>query len=125
MPGFNEKTNSSNQKMSSKMSDILLLNEGKFVVQKSIFDQKPEVYRLSNFYAVSDTVLSMYAECTGTHLSYPGGSGLVSRLRLIEATKAKSMDEFGSIKRIKSKEVIATKFDINIKNLPIKVIFNL
>lgn len=118
MPGFNEKTNSSNQKMSSKMSDILLLNEGKFVVQKSIFDQKPEVYRLSNFYAVSDTVLSMYAECTGTHLSYPGGSGIVSRLRLIEATKAKSMDEFGSIKRIKSKEVIATKFDINIKNLP-------
>jgi GWxTD domain-containing protein len=118
MPGFKENTSTTTQKLSSKMSDILLLNESGFSVQKSIFDQNAEVFRLSNFYSERDTVLSFYCENVGLDKIYPDGLGLISRLRLIEVSEKRSLDEFGRIKKIKSKAQIASRFDINIKNLP-------
>jgi len=118
MPGFKENTVSANQKMNPKMSDILLLTSGQFAIQKSIFEQNPELFRLSNFYADMDTTLSFYGESVGLLQNYPEGLSLISRLRLIEVTEKRSMDEFGRIKKIKSKALIASKFDINIKNLP-------
>jgi len=118
MPGFRENVKNPDQKMSSKMSDILLLNDGKFVVQKSILDQNPELFRLSNFYTEKDTTLSFYCENVGLDKIYAEGLGLISRLRLIETTDKQSLDEFGRIKKIKSKSITASKFDINIKNLP-------
>jgi len=65
-----------------------------------------------------DTTLSFYGESVGLLQNYPEGLSLISRLRLIEVTEKRSMDEFGRIKKIKSKALIASKFDINIKNLP-------
>jgi len=105
-------------KASGKMSDLVLLNQGFYNPQVPFFTQNSGLYRLSNFYSEMDTTLSLFAECASITKGYPEGLTLVSRLRFLEGESRKSLDLFGKIKRIKSKDLISNKFDINIKDLP-------
>jgi len=118
MPGEKPNVLISSNKRNTLLSDLLLLNSNQFDLQKSIFDQNANIFRLSNFYSGADSLLSFYGECIGIHMDYPKGLTLVSRLRIQDLSSKISLDEFGKIKRIKSKAVIASKFDLNIKNLP-------
>jgi len=99
-------------------SDLLLMDPEYFDQTKSVFEQKIQAIRSSDFYMKADTVLRFYSEAHGILKDRPAGIPLVSRIRILEQSSKKSLDEFGKIRKVKSGLNMAYLTDLPIKNLP-------
>jgi GWxTD domain-containing protein len=96
----------------------MLMEPAYFETEKSVFDQKIQAIRSSDFYMKADTVLRFYSEAHGLLKDRPSGVPLVSRVRVLEQSTKRSLDEFGNVKRVKSGINLAYLTDLRIKNLP-------
>jgi GWxTD domain-containing protein len=99
-------------------SDLMLMEPGYYDPSKSVFEQKIQAIRPSDFYMKADTILRFYSEAHGMLKDRPSGVPLVSRVRVLEQNTKRSIDEFGKIKRVKSGLNLAYMTDLPIKNLP-------
>jgi hypothetical protein len=99
-------------------SDLMLMEPEFYDPAKSVFEQKIQAIRSSDFYMKADTVLRFYSEAHGILRDRPAGIPLVSRVRVLEQSSKKSLDEFGKIRRVKSGLNLAYITDLPIKNLP-------
>lgn len=100
------------------LSELLFLTQKKIQPDKAIVEQDPALFRLSDFYAPSDSVLSVYAEISGLQHKYSASTQLVTRIRILDAASRSSMDAFGKIKKIPARPFFASRFDLDIKALP-------
>ena len=99
-------------------SDLMLMEPEFYDPEKSVFEQKIQAIRSSDFYMKADTVLRFYSEAHGILNKISAGTPLVSRVRVLEQSSKKSLDEFGKIRRVKSGLNLAYITDLPIKNLP-------
>jgi GWxTD domain-containing protein len=99
-------------------SDLMLMEPEFYDPAQSVFEQKIQAIRSSDFYMKADTVLRFYSEAHGILRDRPAGIPLVSRVRVLEQSSKKSLDEFGKIRRVKSGLNLAYITDLPIKNLP-------
>lgn len=99
-------------------SDLMFLQNQGFDSGKPIVEQDPRVFRLSEFYAKTDTVISLYAQASGLQSKLPMGATLVSRFRILKSPDREPLDEFGRMQKLRVKETVAFKTDLNIRNLP-------
>lgn len=99
-------------------SDLMLMEPEYYDPSKSVFEQKNQAIRTSDFYMKADTILRFYSEVHGILKDRPTGNPLVSRIRVLEQSSKKGLDEFGKIKRVKSGSNMAYITDLSIKNLP-------
>lgn len=99
-------------------SDLMLMEPEFYDPAKSIFEQKIQAIRSSDFYMKADTILRFYSEAHGILNKISAGIPLVSRVRVLEQSSKKSLDEFGKIRRVKSGLNLTYITDLSIKNLP-------
>lgn len=99
-------------------SDLMLMEPDYYDPSKSVFEQKIQAIRTSDFYMKADTVLRFYSEAHGILNKIPSGIPMVSRVRVLEQSSKRSLDEFGKIRRVKSALNLAYITDLSVKNLP-------
>lgn len=107
-----------NPSINCTSSEMLFIENKLFDSKQSIFQQDFRTYRISDFYAKTDSILSVYGEMAGLQNQMKSGSTLLSRYRIIDSRTRRSLDEFGKFQKIKFREELAQKADFNIKNLP-------
>lgn len=99
-------------------SGLLYLQPQNFDPKVSIFQQDTRAFRVSDFYLKTDTLLSFYGEVMGLATKLSSGSSLLSRVRVLDSRTRYSLDAFGRIQKVKYREGLAQKTDLDIKNLP-------
>ncbi|HRH34002.1 MAG TPA: GWxTD domain-containing protein [Catalimonadaceae bacterium] len=102
----------------STSSEMLFVESRLFDTKQSIFQQDIRTFRLSDFYSKNDSILSIYGEMSGLKNNMTSGSTLLSRFRILDARSRRSLDEFGKFQKVKFRNELAQKADLNIKNLP-------
>ena len=99
-------------------SELCLLSGSSFNHQVPLFDQDARSFRLSDFYASTDSVISFYGEMNGMSHKLAQGQTFISRYRILDPATRRSQDAFGKIRKMKYRTGLAFKSDLIISTLP-------